>query len=63
MLPVMDGWHFADRVQLDARLSRIPIVIMSAYETPPPPPRAAVGFVKKPLDTETLLRAIDEHCQ
>jgi CheY-like chemotaxis protein len=61
MLPVMDGWHFADRLREDPQLGKIPIVIMSAYEDPPPPP-AAVGFVKKPVDTETLLQMIALHC-
>ena len=61
MLPVMDGWHFADRLSEDPQLGQIPIVIMSAYESPPPPARA-VGFVKKPVDTETLLRMVAQHC-
>jgi CheY-like chemotaxis protein len=61
MLPVMDGWHFAAILQQEPRLSRIPILIMSAYESPPPP-EAAVGFVKKPVDADTLLSAIERYC-
>ena len=60
MLPVMDGWHLADRLREDPVLSQIPILIMSAYQTPPPPP-AAVGFVKKPVDTDTLLAMVEQH--
>jgi CheY-like chemotaxis protein len=61
MLPVMDGWHFADELRQDPQLGQIPIVIMSAYDSPPPP-RGAVAFVKKPIDTEALLQAIERHC-
>jgi CheY-like chemotaxis protein len=62
MLPVMDGWHFAAHLREHPRFAEIPIVIMSAYETPPPP-ASAVGFVKKPVDTEALLRLVSLHCK
>ena len=62
MLPVMDGWHFAAHLREHPRFAGIPIVIMSAYETPPPP-AGAVGFVKKPVDTEALLHLVSLHCE
>ncbi len=62
MLPVMDGWHFAERIRLNPRLATIPIAIMSAYEQPPPP-AGAVGFVKKPVDADALLRVVAAHCE
>lgn len=61
MLPVMDGWDFAERVRKNPRLARIPIVIMSAYDSPPPP-AGAVAFIKKPVNMDALLRAISPHC-
>lgn len=61
MLPVMDGWHFAARMRLNPRLANIPIVIMSAYEDPPPP-EGVRGFLKKPVDDEALLRVVSAHC-
>jgi CheY-like chemotaxis protein len=61
MLPVMDGWHFADLMRQRPRLAGIPIVIMSAYEDPPPP-NGIVGFVKKPVNAEALLRLLAPHC-
>jgi CheY-like chemotaxis protein len=61
MLPVMDGWHFAAHLRGHERLGQIPIVIMSAYETPPPP-EGVVGFVKKPVDADSLLRLVSLHC-
>ena len=61
MLPVMDGWHFAERVRERPHLAGIPIVIMSAYESPPPP-EGAVGFIKKPVKAETLLHLVSTYC-
>lgn len=61
MLPVMDGWHFAARMRLNPRLANIPVVIMSAYEDPPPP-EGVLGFLKKPVDDEALLRVVSAHC-
>lgn len=61
MLPVMDGWHFADRIRLNPRLANIPIVIVSAYDDPPPP-QGVSGFIKKPLNTDTLLSVVSAHC-
>jgi CheY-like chemotaxis protein len=61
MLPVMDGWHFAELVRKRPRLAGIPIVIMSAYEDPPPPD-GVVGFIKKPVNAELLLRLVAPYC-
>ena len=61
MLPVMDGWQFAERLRALPRLAGIPIVIMSAYQEPPPP-EAVVAFVKKPIDTDMLLHVVDRYC-
>jgi CheY-like chemotaxis protein len=61
MLPVMDGWQFAERLRASPRLAGIPIVIMSAYQDPPPP-EDVVAFVKKPIDTDTLLHVVDRYC-
>jgi CheY-like chemotaxis protein len=62
MLPVMDGWHFAAQLRERPRWHKIPIVIMSAYESPPPPD-GAVGFVKKPVDADKLLQLVALHCE
>ncbi|HWE30205.1 MAG TPA: response regulator [Polyangia bacterium] len=61
MLPVMDGWHFAEQVRARPRLAGIPIVIMSAYDDPPPP-AGVVGFIKKPLNPDTLLHLVSTYC-
>ena len=61
MLPVMDGWHFAARLRARPQLADIPIVIMSAYEDPPPP-EGVVGFIRKPIDADALLKLVSSHC-
>lgn len=62
MLPVMDGWNFAERLRTRPRLVDIPIVIMSAYEHPPPP-KGIVGFLKKPVDADALLQLVSSYCE
>src|SRR3954462_5227726 len=32
MLPVMDGWELAARLRASARLCRIPVVVMTAFD-------------------------------
>ena len=61
MLPVMDGWHFADHVQKCDELATIPIVIMSAWRERPPPP-GAVGVLHKPVNIGALLQLVADHC-
>jgi CheY-like chemotaxis protein len=61
MLPVMDGWRFAELLRKSPRFAVIPIVIMSAYEDPPPP-EGVVGFIKKPVNAEVLLRLVAPYC-
>jgi CheY-like chemotaxis protein len=59
MLPVMNGWSFAERVQLRPDLRKIPIVVMSAFQDPPPPD-GVVAFCKKPLDVPKLLELLGQ---
>jgi CheY-like chemotaxis protein len=61
MLPVMDGWKFAECLRALPQFAGIPILIMSAWDEPPPPDQI-VGFVKKPIDTGALLSLVERHC-
>jgi CheY-like chemotaxis protein len=64
MMPVMDGWQFRSEQQQDEQLSSIPVVILSAdgnaYQ------KAAIiraaGYLKKPVELETLLDTVNRHC-
>lgn len=57
MLPVMDGWRFAASVRADPRFAQVPIVVQSAF-TSPPPPRDVAAFLLKPVDEGALLNEI-----
>ena len=61
MMPVMNGWEFADALQTDGAYVDIPILAVSAFsdlETTIP----AKGFIKKPVDLDLLLSLVKEHC-
>ena len=61
MLPVMDGWTFAAELRLRPDLSKIPIMVVSAFTEPPPPP--AVAYLKKPIPQERLLQLVERYCE
>jgi CheY-like chemotaxis protein len=67
MMPVMNGWEFLKTVKQDHEfnaVATIPIVIVSAardaeklaYEN------GAEGFVKKPVDLESLYASVGRYC-
>ena len=61
MLPVMNGWSFAERIKQRPELKHIPIVIISAFQDPPPP-QGAAAFCGKPLDLASLLKLVGQYC-
>jgi CheY-like chemotaxis protein len=61
MMPVMNGWEFADALQTDRVYANIPIVTLSAFSDPEKRIRAN-GSVKKPLDLDVLFALVREHC-
>ena len=61
MMPILNGWQFLDAVAQDARLSSVPIIVVSAAvrdETLPP----SVRCLHKPFLRADLLSAIRESC-
>lgn len=55
-----DGWSLMDRIQKDARLVGIPVVVMSAggfplLSTAP----GAAGYLAKPIQLQTLLDTLE----
>ena len=62
MMPVMDGWEFLEARRADARLSRIPVIIISAFRDRAPTEGVA-GVVSKPIDFTELLNVIRRHCR
>lgn len=62
MMPVMNGWEFAEAISKDMTLATIPMVIVTAYgdraEKIP-----SKGVLKKPIDLEALLKIVNEWCE
>jgi DNA-binding response OmpR family regulator len=62
MMPVMDGLELLRKMRSDARLSRVPVVLMSALK-----PKVAQdeygwrAFLQKPFDLDALLARVREH--
>lgn len=62
MMPVMNGWEFVEKVQKDAALDSIPIVIVSAYGEQAKAIRAK-GVLPKPVDLRILVETVEKWCR
>jgi signal transduction histidine kinase len=60
MMPKLDGWQFRLAQRNDPMLAATPIVVISASNSATAEAVDADLYLKKPLDTETLLHAIDD---
>ncbi|HEX3694093.1 MAG TPA: response regulator [Polyangia bacterium] len=63
MMPVMNGWTFAQEVAGDPRLSTLPLCIFSATGSDPDHPIAGnvVAAIKKPVRLDKLLAIVKQH--
>jgi CheY-like chemotaxis protein len=61
MMPIMNGWEFADLLKSSAALAAIPFVVQSAF-CDTRPPSGAVAVLSKPIDLDALLTLVDRHC-
>jgi CheY-like chemotaxis protein len=61
MMPVMSGWEFLTVVREDQALSKIPVAVISASGGKTPP-LGATCFLRKPVDLDTILALVREHC-
>lgn len=61
MMPIMNGWQFAEALQTDTNLAKIPIVVFSAYEVKDRPIKVR-NILKKPVSIPTLLGTVKEFC-
>jgi CheY-like chemotaxis protein len=64
MMPVMDGWQFRAEQQRDPALAAIPVVVISADGRVPQKAASigAAGYLKKPLDFDTLVEVVRRYC-
>lgn len=56
MMPIVDGWTFLSVIRGDARLSRIPVVVMTASKRDRPD--GAISALKKPFRISDLLDTV-----
>jgi len=61
MMPIMNGWQFAEALQEDMILAAIPIAVVTAFSE-----RAkevhAQAIVKKPVDVDALIKVVQQYC-
>ena len=62
MMPVMDGWEFRRRQSEDARLSRIPTIVVSAAGRDRLAQISADAYLSKPVDMDELLQRVHQFC-
>lgn len=61
MMPIMNGREFLDRVMEDSYLAPLPVLIVSAVADKTDT-HGAIGFIKKPVDIDVVLKFVDQYC-
>ena len=61
MMPVMDGWQFLAVRRADPALSRVPVVILSAFAHSADRVAGISAILNKPLDPTQLLKLVRLH--
>lgn len=62
MMPVMDGWTFAETLSRNPVLADIPIVVVTAFSDQTRTLPWARQVIAKPPDLGTLLGTVRQHC-
>lgn len=62
MMPIMNGREFLDLVMKDSYLAPIPVVIVSAIADKTNT-QGAIGFLKKPIDIDMVMKLVEKFCQ
>jgi CheY-like chemotaxis protein len=60
ILPKVDGWELLRQLAADPRLSRMPVVVLTASGAPAPP--GVRRFLRKPVDGIQLLEIVRSIC-
>ena len=60
LMPVLDGWHFLERLQRDAPQPRAPIIVTTATILTPEWARdhGCQGFLRKPINPDDLFAEV-----
>jgi CheY-like chemotaxis protein len=59
LLPVVDGNQVYERMQRDADLSRVPVIVSTSDPSRAP---SGVLIMRKPVNLDRLLGAVRQHC-
>ncbi len=62
MMPVMSGPEFLEVMRSDSKSDDIPVLIVSAYGELADATTGVAGFLRKPVELETLLAAVSKYC-
>jgi CheY-like chemotaxis protein len=62
MMPVMDGWTFAQKIENDPSLADIPIVLVTAYSEKAKSVKRALRIIPKPINFDDLISTVKAHC-
>jgi CheY-like chemotaxis protein len=62
MMPVMDGWQFRAAQKADPTIASVPVVLLSAHVNvrEAAAKLSAAGWLKKPIDLDSLLEAVEK---
>jgi CheY-like chemotaxis protein len=63
MMPEMNGWQFREEQLRDDRLSRIPVVVMTASRSLESTPISASEVLLKPIALDELIRAVERNAR
>ena len=64
MMPVMNGWEFLKSRNADTGLTSIPVIVVTAAgQLGNLEPSSVQGFLKKPIELDTLLDAVKKFYQ
>lgn len=61
MMPVMNGQEFMEKKKQDDLIAGIPVVLVSAFEDRSKA-IGAIGFIKKPIEFDGLMRFLRRYC-
>jgi CheY-like chemotaxis protein len=68
MMPLMNGWEFLEAQKADAKFANLPVVVISALDATRALARGAggpieaQGYIRKPLDIDTLMGLVRIYC-
>lgn len=62
MMPVMNGWEFLAAQKGDQALANIPVVVVTAAGKDKEKSVEAAGYIKKPVELQSLLDTVKQYC-